>query len=178
MAEHSSTARSNPNETTPNVVAPLTIELTSFSFKQRPLPEDLFSLENDRHGGGFVFDCRSLPNPGREDAYKSQTGLDRDVIDYLERSPEVLQFSVHINELVTIAVRNFLERRFTLMTIGFGCTGGQHRSVFFCERTAAHLQQTFPGSVITKVCHHNLIQMGMIAPPSSDVVDGGQRREP
>jgi RNase adaptor protein for sRNA GlmZ degradation len=151
-------------EGTAKLVTPLTIEITSFSYKKE-LPPHLFSHDGGRHGGGFIFDCRSLPNPGREPAFKTQTGLDRGVIEYLERLPEVMQFSHHVHELVTLAVRNFLERNFEFMSVGFGCTGGQHRSVFFCERTAEYLRRTFQGAVVPCIRHHNLAAMGLL--PSS-----------
>jgi RNase adaptor protein for sRNA GlmZ degradation len=133
----------------------LTVELTSFSFKG-PLPSHLFSLEGERHGGGFVFDCRSLPNPGREERFKIKTGLDADVIAYLEASPEVAQFQQHTFALVEGAVRNFIEREFSFMNVSFGCTGGQHRSVFFTQRLADTLSERFSGRVRTEVRHCNI----------------------
>lgn len=139
----------------------LTVEITSFSFKAA-LPPHLFSLEEDRHGGGFVFDCRSLPNPGREERFKSKTGLDLDVSAYLEAATEVAAFRDHAFNLVEGAVKNFLDRGFTFMNVSFGCTGGQHRSVFFTEKLSHHLQTTFAPNVATKVIHYNLVQKGFI----------------
>ena len=139
----------------------LTVEITSFSFKA-PLPPHLFSLEGDRHGGGFVFDCRSLPNPGREEKFKSETGLNPDVSAYLETANEVTAFQHNAFSLVDGAVRNFLERGFTFMNVSFGCTGGQHRSVFFTEKLSQHLQTSFSPQIATKVIHYNLVQKGFI----------------
>lgn len=139
----------------------LTVEITSFSFKA-PLPPHLFSLEDERHGGGFVFDCRSLPNPGREERFKSKTGLDLDVSAYLEAAHEVTTFQTNAFNLVDGAVKNFLERGFTFMNVSFGCTGGQHRSVFFTEKLSQHLQTTFAPKLTTKVIHYNLAQKGFI----------------
>ena len=139
----------------------LTVEITSFSFKA-PLPPHLFSLEGERHGGGFVFDCRSLPNPGREEEFKSKTGLDLDVCSYLEAAGEVAAFRDNAFNLVEAAVRNFLERGFTFMNVSFGCTGGQHRSVFFTEKLSQHLRTTFAPRVTTTVSHYNLVQKGFI----------------
>lgn len=139
----------------------LTIEITSFSFKA-PLPPHLFSLESGRHGGGFVFDCRSLPNPGREERFKSKTGLDADVCAYLEAGSEVAAFRDATFSLVEAAVKNFLARGFTFMNVSFGCTGGQHRSVFFTERLSRHLTTTFKPDVVTKVIHYNLVQKGFL----------------
>jgi len=140
----------------------LTVEITSFSFKA-PLPPNLFSLEGERHGGGFVFDCRSLPNPGREERFKNKTGLDAEVCAYLEAAAEVASFREHAFGLVDSAVRNFLERGFSFMNVSFGCTGGQHRSVFFTEKLAQHIHATLNPHVTPRVLHYNLIQKGFIA---------------
>jgi RNase adaptor protein for sRNA GlmZ degradation len=139
----------------------LIVEITSFSFKA-PLPPHLFSLEGERHGGGFVFDCRSLPNPGREERFKSKTGLDADVCAYLEAAKEISSFREHTFGLVDAAVRNFLERGFSFMNVSFGCTGGQHRSVFFTEELARYVATNFSPHVTPKVVHYNLIQKGFI----------------
>ena len=139
----------------------LTIESTSFSYKA-PLPSHLFSTEGERHGGGFVFDCRSLPNPGREERFKVKTGLDSDVCAYLEAAPEVAMFRQHSFSLVESAIRNFLERNFTFMNVSFGCTGGQHRSVFLSQQLFHHLPQVFGGRVQPTVIHHNLVAKGFI----------------
>ncbi|MEN9845599.1 MAG: hypothetical protein RIS36_746 [Pseudomonadota bacterium] len=146
------------NQTT---ISTLTLEITSFSFKVS-LPPHLFSLEGERHGGGFVFDCRSLPNPGREERFKSKTGLDGDVRAYLEAASETSAFQEHSFGLVDSAVRNFLERGFSFMNVSFGCTGGQHRSVFFAEELARHISANFTSRVTPKVIHYNLIQKGFI----------------
>ncbi len=139
----------------------LTVEITSFSFKA-PLPPHLFSLDEGRHGGGFVFDCRSLPNPGRLEEFKSKTGLDADVRAYLESAPEVAAFREHSFNLVEGAVKNFLERGFSFMNVSFGCTGGQHRSVFFTENLSRHLASTFAPNIATKVVHYNLAAKGLL----------------
>lgn len=141
--------------------APLLVEITSFSFKE-PLPDHLFSQETPRHGGGFVFDCRSLPNPGREAQFKDQTGLDASVREYLEKSTEVSQFKLSVFSLIEPAVRNFLERQFTFMNVSFGCTGGQHRSVFLAEELSSHLKSILPGLVTPTVHHHTLKRKGFL----------------
>jgi RNase adaptor protein for sRNA GlmZ degradation len=137
----------------------LTVEVISFSYK-KDLPATLFSSADGRHGGGFVFDCRYLPNPGREERFKSQTGLDRDVILYLEEAPEVAVFQTHAFSLVSSAVENYLSRGFTFLTVGFGCTGGQHRSVFMTEQLSTHLSSRFAPRVTTNVYHSNLDELG------------------
>lgn len=86
------------------------------------------------HGGGFVFDCRALPNPGRIDALRHQTGLDSDVVRYMEQQPEVDEFMKHAEQLVNMAVSNYKSRHFAYMSVAFGCTGGQHRSVYCANR--------------------------------------------
>ena len=137
----------------------ITVEITSFSYK-RPLPPRLFSSEDGRHGGGFVFDCRCLPNPGREERFKDKTGLDPEVIDYLKSRIEVQHFKEHVFALVTSAVENYVQRNFEFLTVGFGCTGGQHRSVFFTEQLSLHLLRCFSPRVATKVLHSNLDSNG------------------
>lgn len=136
-------------------IASLTVEITSFSYK-RDLPPKLFSSSEGRHGGGFVFDCRALPNPGRLAEFKTQTGLDSEVIAYLMAAPEVLAFKEHVFALITGSVENYLSRGFTFLSVGFGCTGGQHRSVFMTEQLSAHLRGLYPERVLTSVHHSNL----------------------
>lgn len=116
----------------------LTVTIQSFSYK-KGIPED-----NSGNGGGFVFDCRALPNPGREKRYATFTGKDECVIAYLQQYKEVKTFVNHVCALVDMSVDNYLERKFTHLTVNFGCTGGQHRSVYFAEQTAAHLCTKYP----------------------------------
>lgn len=137
----------------------LTVEITSFSYK-RALPSHLFSNEAGKHGGGFVFDCRCLPNPGREDHYKRLTGLDKEVIEYLKQSPEVQIFQAHTFSLINAAVTNYMQRNFTRLSVAFGCTGGQHRSVYFTEQLSRHLLKSFSPRVATTVFHSNLDSTG------------------
>lgn len=116
----------------------LTVQVMSFSFR-RALP-----MDPSGNGGGFVFDCRALPNPGREPQYRAFTGQDDCVIEYLERYPEVQAFKDHTFALVDQSVRKYMERNFDHLMVCFGCTGGQHRSVYFAEQTARHLREMFP----------------------------------
>lgn len=139
----------------------LKVEITSFSFKS-PLPPHLFSLEGDRHGGGFVFDCRSLPNPGRQERFALQTGLDPEVRAYLITDREVARFRESSFSLVDSAVKNFLDRGFAFMNVSFGCTGGQHRSVFMAEQLSEHLAHTYAPKVQPIIVHFNLAAKGML----------------
>ena len=106
----------------------------SFSF-HRSLPKD-----ESGHGGGFVFDCRALPNPGREERFKSLTGKDAAVIEYLNREESVHQFLAGAMSLVDASVNTYQGRGFKNLMVSFGCTGGQHRSVFMAEQLARHLR--------------------------------------
>ncbi|MCF8360424.1 MAG: phosphotransferase [Prolixibacteraceae bacterium] len=120
----------------------LTVRVISFSFKNR-IPED-----PSGNGGGFVFDCRGLPNPGRMKEFSNQNGLDPEVINYLEQFPEVKQFQENARNAVKSTINNYLVRGFNHLCISFGCTGGQHRSVYQAKSFAGWLKNTFPVNVI------------------------------
>jgi aminoglycoside/choline kinase family phosphotransferase len=112
----------------------LCVRVFSFSF-HRGLPSD-----DSGHGGGFVFDCRGLPNPGREERFKSLTGRDEPVIEYLSREEGVHQFLASAMSLVDASIATYQNRKFKNLMVSFGCTGGQHRSVFMAEQLARHLR--------------------------------------
>lgn len=116
----------------------LTVQVQSFSFK-KGIPQD-----PSPNGGGFVFDCRALPNPGREPQYRAFTGQDACVIEYLEQYPAIDTFREHVFALAEQSIDNYLERHFDHLMISFGCTGGQHRSVYFAEQTARHIREKYP----------------------------------
>ena len=123
----------------------LTVRITSFSF-HRGLPKD-----ETGHGGGFVFDARSLPNPGREERFKPLTGRESAIAEYLEQQESVHQFIASVTSLVDASVRNYQDRGFKNLSVSFGCTGGQHRSVYLAEQLAKHLRE---GGKIDVVVRH------------------------
>jgi RNase adaptor protein for sRNA GlmZ degradation len=116
---------------------PLLIEVNSFSYK-KGIPPD-----NSPNGGGFVFDMRSILNPGRFDDYKTLNGKDKPVQDFLEQRTRMNEYLNSVWDLVDIAVEDYLKRGFSHLMINFGCTGGQHRSVYAAEQTARHLRNKY-----------------------------------
>lgn len=125
--------------------SPLSVTILSFSFK-KGLPTD-----PSGNGGGFVFDCRALPNPGRYPEYKAYTGKDRPVIEFLQGEPAVDQFLNHVEAIVSQSVEKYLERNFSSLQVAFGCTGGQHRSVYCAEQLAARLSKKYSCNILL---HH------------------------
>lgn len=115
----------------------LTLKVFSFSYK-KGYPEDLTG-----NGGGFMFDCRAIHNPGRYDEYKSLTGKDKPVADFLEKIPEAGEFIVRAIEIVSPSVECYKRRGFTSLQVGFGCTGGQHRSVYCAENFTRLMKEKY-----------------------------------
>ena len=130
----------------------LTVRIFSFSYR-RGIPKD-----DTGHGGGFVFDARSVPNPGREERFKPLTGKDAPVIDYLNRQEGVHEFLAGVMSLVDASVKEYQRRGFTSLSVSFGCTGGQHRSVYFAERLAERLRSRNGVEVVVR--HLELESMG------------------
>ncbi len=119
----------------------LTVRIQSFSY------QDGVPTDEEGHGGGYVFDCRALPNPGRFEEYAKLTGRDDAVIAFLEREPAVRDFIGHVFAVIDQTVENYQTRNFTDLIVAFGCTGGQHRSVYCAELLAKHLRETFQVNV-------------------------------
>jgi len=120
----------------------LKIRINSFSFINGQIPTD------PSNGGGHVFDCRALPNPGRLEEYKQLTGQDEKVVQYLLNEKEVHQFLDLVYAMVEQSVDKYLERGFTDLMVSFGCTGGQHRSVFSAEQLSQHLADKYEDVIV------------------------------
>ncbi len=119
----------------------MTVRIQSFSYR-RGLPGD-----EKGHGGGFVFDCRSLPNPGKYEQYAKLTGKDPEVIQFLEKEPAVERFMNHVYAMIDAVVENYQSRNFTDLMVAFGCTGGQHRSVYCAGLLVKHLREKYKVNV-------------------------------
>lgn len=115
----------------------LKVSINSFSYK-RGIPVD-----ETGHGGGFAFDCRALENPGRYEQYKKHTGKDLRVIEFLKKDEDVQRFITNVTQIIEISIDNYLKREFNNLMINFGCTGGQHRSVFMAEYFAEYVRNKY-----------------------------------
>ncbi len=116
---------------------PLVVTISSFAYKNG-LPQS-----DSPHGGGFVFDCRAIENPGRYQAYALQTGQDEKVINFLRNRTNIEDFLMNVYQLVDNSVENYVDRNFETLSVHFGCTGGQHRSVYCAEALSRHLRSKY-----------------------------------
>ncbi len=126
---------------------PLVVSVFSFGYRKGGIPQD-----RSGNGGGFVFDCRAITNPGRLEQFRSLNGLDRPVIDFIENCSEMQPFLEHSYALVDAAVERYMRRGFTSLMVCFGCTGGQHRSVYAAQHMAEHINSKYG---IEVQLHHN-----------------------
>ena len=131
----------------------ITVRIFSFSFHHGGVPKD-----ESGHGGGFVFDARSLPNPGREERFRSVTGKDSPVIEYLSQQESAREFLDSVTSLVDASVSDYQRRGFKNLMVSFGCTGGQHRSVYLAEQLAKHLRSRDGVEVVVR--HLELENLG------------------
>jgi aminoglycoside/choline kinase family phosphotransferase len=140
----------------PGAPAPVTsskrlmVHIYSFSFHRGGPPKD-----ETGNGGGFVFDGRAVPNPGREERFKKLTGKDAPVIEFLDQQESAHEFMTHVHSLVDASVAEYQRRGFTNLMVSFGCTGGQHRSVYFAEQLAAHLREK---NAVGVTVHHRELE--------------------
>ena len=143
----------------------LLVRIFSFSYK-KGIPEDVSG-----NGGGYVFDCRSTHNPGRYEPYKQLTGLDEPVVRFLEDDGEILSFLDSVYKLADAHVKRYLERGFTNLMFSFGCTGGQHRSVYCAQHLAEHLHGKF--GIRVYLCHREQGIEQVFSPPRAMVFAAG-----
>lgn len=129
----------------------LQVTINSFSYK-KGLPVD-----ESGNGGGFVFDCRGMHNPGRYEEYKHLSGKDISVINFLKENSQIEEFLEHVFEAVDLTIDNYISRNFSHLMVSFGCTGGQHRSVFSAEALATHLKEKY--KIRIKIKHRELEKM-------------------
>lgn len=134
--------------------SPLVVKVNSFSYKKGGIPKD----ESD-NGGGFVFDCRGILNPGRFDEYKAFNGRNKIVKDFLEQQTKMPDFLNNVYNLVDIAVEDYLKRGFSSLMISFGCTGGCHRSVYAADAVVRHLRNKFNVKVELNHIEQNIHEM-------------------
>jgi RNase adapter protein RapZ len=133
---------------------PLAVKICSFSYR-KGIPDD-----GSGNGGGFVFDCRGIENPGRYDEYKEHHGRDKSVIEFLERQTKMQTFLNSVFDMVDISVEEYIRRGFTNLAVNFGCTGGQHRSVYAADALARHLRNKY--KVKIELCHREQEQKNWI----------------
>lgn len=126
----------------------LTVTVNSFSYR-RGIPYD-----HSGHGGGYVFDCRGILNPGRFERYMMLNGKDPEVVEFLEKNTNIYDYLEHTFQLVKTNLDNYIARSFFHLTVNFGCTGGQHRSVFCAEWLAKQIREKY--DVVVKLNHLDL----------------------
>lgn len=131
----------------------LVVDIHSFSYIKGKIPFD-----DSGNEGGFVFDCRGILNPGRIEEYKSMTGKDTEIQGFLETKTQMPNFMKAVFSLLSITIDNYLERNFENLQVNFGCTGGQHRSVYSAIKTAEFVKEKYPETIV-KISHDNQLQL-------------------
>lgn len=126
----------------------LTVKINSFSYR-RGIPYD-----DSGHGGGYVFDCRGILNPGKFERYMMLNGKDPEVVEFLEKNTKIYDYLEHTFQLVKTNLDNYIERSFSNLMINFGCTGGKHRSVFCAEWMANRIRNNY--DIIVNLNHLDL----------------------
>jgi aminoglycoside/choline kinase family phosphotransferase len=129
---------------------PLTVQIKSFSFLKSGYPKNVSD-----NGGGFVFDCRGILNPGRIEQHKKETGRDKPVQDYLTEKTRMDEFLAGVFSTVDISVEDYIKRNFEILEVNFGCTGGQHRSVYAADALARHLKNKYAVKTVVKHVEQN-----------------------
>jgi RNase adaptor protein for sRNA GlmZ degradation len=127
----------------------LNVKISSFSYKKSGIPQD-----NTSNGGGFVFDCRFIYNPGREESFKTLTGRDKAIIDFLDKNDVMQDFLRNVFSISSAAIDNYLHRDFLNLMFSFGCTGGQHRSVYSAEKLKDYLSGKYGDKINISVSHN------------------------
>jgi RNase adaptor protein for sRNA GlmZ degradation len=130
----------------------LNVKIFSFSYKNSGIPED-----NSGNGGGFVFDCRFIYNPGRLVEFMNLTGKDPEVQKFLNSDQEMQNFLNNCYNIIEKAIDKFVEREFTDFMISFGCTGGKHRSVYAAEKLYSHLLNKYDSKINVKLKHNGIV---------------------
>lgn len=133
----------------------LTVNISSFSYKKKGIPPD--PTDN---GGGFVFDCRALPNPHRDKALRDFNGTEQPIVEFLKNKLEMQDFLAHVFQLVEQSTNRYLQRGFNHIQISFGCTGGKHRSVYSAEQLANHLEEKYGDQVEVRLAHRQIDMEG------------------
>jgi len=126
----------------------LVVRVNSFSYIYGSIPVD-----ETGNGGGFVFDCRFIINPGQIEQYWNLTGKDKEVIEFLDKQKDMQEFLHNVFNIIGKVVNNYLQKGFTDLMISFGCTGGMHRSVYAAEKTASFIKDEFPD--VEVIINHN-----------------------
>lgn len=130
----------------------LKVRIFSFSYRKSGIPVD-----DTGNGGGFVFDCRFIHNPGRHPEFMLLTGKDLEVIEFLDADEIMQKFLQYAEQITDEAVNNYIKREFTDLMISFGCTGGQHRSVYSAEKLRTYLEQKYEKNINLEIIHKDIL---------------------